>query len=263
MPSTPPQEVAPGPVGQAQDAVAAATAAGDAPASSPEPLGLWRNDGTIPRGQIKLMPPAETIVPNVNFLDKDVQQQLFHRRYDFSGSDAVLAELGLRNSQAHRDRPSEAKKPRRAPDAANLPGEPVAEPRGEGAPESAHVEPPVEPAPYQETPIHARERRSIDFRDKLYLAPLTTVGNLPFRRLAVRLGADVTCGEMALATNLLQGQPSEWALLKRHPEERCFGAQLCGGYPDAMARCAELIQRETELDFVDVNFGCPIDVVCQ
>ena len=138
------------------------------------------------------------------------------------------------------------------------------------------------------------------------------------RKVCKGLGVDVTCGEMALATNLLQGQGSEWALLKRDPCEDLFGVQarhvtcchgqgqmrydlpwppvqvqpsrgsvaawhafcpqpvshvhvqtpcrgpvqVCGGFPDAMTRCAQMLEEQVDVDFVDVNCGCPIDLIC-
>jgi tRNA-dihydrouridine synthase 3 len=111
--------------------------------------------------------------------------------------------------------------------------------------------------------VNTREKhKEVDFKGKLYVAPLTTVGNLPFRRVCTDLGADITVSEMAMASNLLKGDRKEWALLRRHPSEKYYGIQVCGGYPDLMARCAELIDNEVSCDFIDVNMGCPIDGVC-
>jgi tRNA-dihydrouridine synthase 3 len=111
----------------------------------------------------------------------------------------------------------------------------------------------TEPMPYRE------KKKQIDFRNKLILAPLTTIGNLPFRRICKEFGADITIGEMALGSNLLQGKFSEWALCKRHESEDVFGIQIAANYVDQAARVTELLNAHTDADFIDLNCGCPVE----
>ena len=45
----------------------------------------------------------------------------------------------------------------------------------------------------------------MDFSGRVFLAPLTKGGNLPFRRLCIAHGCEVTMSEMAYAYQLLRG----------------------------------------------------------
>jgi tRNA-dihydrouridine synthase 3 len=95
------------------------------------------------------------------------------------------------------------------------------------------------------------------FADKIVLAPLTVGGNLPFRRLCVELGAEVTVGEMAVVRKLLSGSSSEFALLRSHPDESFFGVQLADRKEESLAEGARLAESRGAR-FVDLNCGCPI-----
>ena len=68
---------------------------------------------------------------------------------------------------------------------------------------------------------------------------------------------------MGLASSFLAGSKEEWSLVRRHPSEKIFGVQVAGNKPASLVPTAEVLAKEcgSNLDFVDVNCGCPIDLV--
>ncbi len=139
-------------------------------------------------------------------------------------------------------------------------------------------------ARYIEPPLLPSEKRRIYFGPETpVLAPLTTQGNLPFRRLCVAQGAQVTYSEMAMSLPLIQGQKSEWALMRAHESEATppayqssapvvkdydntkdfkFGAQIAANKPWQAIKATEILNQLCPyLRVVDLNCGCPIDLV--
>jgi tRNA-dihydrouridine synthase 3 len=139
-------------------------------------------------------------------------------------------------------------------------------------------------AQYTEPPFLPSEKRRIYFGPETpALAPLTTQGNLPFRRLCTDLGAQFTYSEMAMSMPLLQGQKSEWALMRAHQSEMApptlsskanvvqgydhsrdfkFGAQIAVNKPQYAVKTAEVLTAlAPSLRVIDLNCGCPIDLV--
>jgi tRNA-dihydrouridine synthase 3 len=95
------------------------------------------------------------------------------------------------------------------------------------------------------------------FAGKIILAPLTVGGNLPFRRLCVEMGAEITTGEMAVVRKILSGSTSEFALLRSHPDETFFGVQLADRNEESLAEGARIAESRGAR-FIDLNCGCPI-----
>ncbi len=102
------------------------------------------------------------------------------------------------------------------------------------------------------------EERSDFFRDKILMAPMAMGGNLPYRRLCREYGAVLTCSEMVLSDKLVRG--GERPLIRHHDSEEDFGIQIAGKRPEVMAEAAR-IAVDAGAHFIDLNFGCPIDLI--
>ena len=98
-------------------------------------------------------------------------------------------------------------------------------------------------------------RRELD--GELVLAPLTKGGNLPFRRLCVDFGCNVTVSEMVFARFVLKKNPVELARLRRHESERLFGVQIATNQISEGVAAGRLAA-DAGADFLDLNCGCPI-----
>lgn len=113
--------------------------------------------------------------------------------------------------------------------------------------------------------IKPGEKKRLDLKGKYIVSPLTTVGNLPYRRLMKSLGADVTYSEMALALPIVQGQKSEWALPRAHSSEAgSFGVQITAAKHWQAIKAAEAISNLSTpgtISEINLNCGCPIDLV--
>lgn len=138
-------------------------------------------------------------------------------------------------------------------------------------------------AQFTDPPYLPSEKKRLYFGPETpVLAPLTTQGNLPFRRMCVEFGAQLTYSEMAMTLPLIQGQKSEWALMKAHESEILpprytpksivqgydnskdlkFGAQVSASKPWQALKGAEILSRLVpHLRVIDLNCGCPIELV--
>lgn len=104
------------------------------------------------------------------------------------------------------------------------------------------------------------KKTMIDLKDKLILAPMAGVTDLPFRLLCKEQGCDILYTEMVSAKAIYYKNRNTEPLMMYEPEEHPIGLQLFGSEPDIMAEMAARVQ-ERGYDFIDINMGCPVPKV--
>ncbi|MBE5923905.1 MAG: tRNA dihydrouridine synthase DusB [Lachnospiraceae bacterium] len=97
----------------------------------------------------------------------------------------------------------------------------------------------------------------IDLTNKLILAPMAGITDLPFRLLCKEQGCDILYTEMVSAKAILYKNKNTEPLLHYEDIEHPIALQLFGSEPEIMADIAARMQ-ERGYDFIDVNMGCPV-----
>jgi len=98
----------------------------------------------------------------------------------------------------------------------------------------------------------------------LYLAPMAGVSDKIFRQLCKENGADVLTTEFVSAEGIFRRNERTREYLDFDQIERPIGVQLFGANAEHMAEAAKQVVDWVRPDFIDLNFGCPVNkVVCK
>lgn len=98
----------------------------------------------------------------------------------------------------------------------------------------------------------------------LFLAPMAGVTNSIFRRICREKGADILTTEFVSADGIMHRNARTRGYVEFTEGERPMGVQLFGGDPEKLAEAAKQVIDWVHPDFIDINFGCPVNkVVCR
>src|ERR1700689_4740296 len=93
--------------------------------------------------------------------------------------------------------------------------------------------------------------------ERVFLAPMSGVTDLPFRRLVKSFGAGLVVSEMIASEAMIRESRRSLAMAKSEHDEQPMAVQLAGCEPAVMAEAAKL-NADRGAAIIDINFGCPV-----
>ena len=100
----------------------------------------------------------------------------------------------------------------------------------------------------------------MDFKSKVFLAPMAGITDVAFRELCSEYGAGMTVTELISCKAILQNNKKTLEMLRRGKED-CFSIQLFGSDVEDFVAAAKIV--EPLCDVIDINMGCPAPKVAK
>src|SRR5215469_3528564 len=96
--------------------------------------------------------------------------------------------------------------------------------------------------------------------EPVFLAPMSGVSDLPFRRLVKGFGAGLVVSEMIASEAMIRESRRSLVMAQSEADEQPMAVQLAGCEPGVMAEAAKL-NADRGARIIDINFGCPVKKV--
>lgn len=94
----------------------------------------------------------------------------------------------------------------------------------------------------------------LKLKNKILLAPMVDVTDLPYRLVCKKAGADIVYTEMLYVDAIIHENKKTMQLMKTTSKEKPIGIQITGSNLEHFKKAIKYLKK---YDFVDINCGCP------
>lgn len=96
------------------------------------------------------------------------------------------------------------------------------------------------------------------FKNNVVMGPMAGVSNIAFRSIAKEFGAGLIYSEMVSDKAMTFRNEKTMKMLRVTDEERPLSMQIFGNELESMIEGAKILDKESDCDIIDINFGCPV-----
>ncbi|MGN8843773.1 tRNA dihydrouridine synthase DusB [Niallia sp. HCP3S3_B10] len=99
---------------------------------------------------------------------------------------------------------------------------------------------------------------NVEISNRVVLAPMAGISNSAFRLTVKEFGAGLVCAEMISDKGIVLKNKKTMDMLYIDERENPLSLQIFGGEKETLVEAAQFVDKNTNVDIIDINMGCPV-----